>query len=211
MNTRSILSALVGLAALGSVPASALFDAELLYGRRWYEIKPKQGDASGVQGSDVYIGAHLDPIPLVPVAFGASVSLIDLKKEDLGGNVKEAKVIEPALDVMAWVPMVPVITPYVKIKVPILAKYAYTENTTSTTGTGTVESAAIYKLSGYHLNVGAKYSPLPLIKILLEGGLGMQKAEADEVKIGGTKVSTTGDMDLDMNSKYLALGVEIGI
>lgn len=210
MNTRSIMRALVGLAALGSVPASALFDAELLYGRRWYEIKPKQGDSSGVQASDIYIGAHLDPIPLVPVAFGASVSLIDLKKEDFRGNVKEAKVVEPALDVMAWVPMVPFVTPYVKVKLPILATFTSTYDTTSTTG-GTAESKATYKLSGFHLNAGAKYSPLPLVKILLEAGLGMEKAEADEVKVGGTTVSATGDMDLDMNSKYLALGVEVGI
>jgi hypothetical protein len=211
MNTRSIMGALVGLAALGSVPASALFDAELLYGRRWYEIKPKQGDKFGAQGSDIYIGAHLDPIPLVPVAFGASVSLIDLKKEDFSGNVTEAKVIEPALDIMAWVPMVPIITPYVKIKVPLLAKFTSTYDTTPTTGSGTVKGESVYNLRGYHLNVGAKYSPLPLVKILLEAGLGMQKAEAEEVKVGGTKVSTTGDMDLDMNSKYLALGVEVGI
>lgn len=208
MTMRNLVRAAMGLAACSSFSALALIDAELLYGKRWYEIKPKSGSATGVQGTDVYVGAHLDPIPLVPIAFGASVSLVDLKTDDLGADVSEAKVVEPALDVVAWIPMVPFVTPYAKVKIPVMSKYS-TKQTRDSAGTKS-EETAVYKLSGYHLNAGIKYSPLPLIKVLVEGGLGMQKATADEIKMGGVEVNTAG-ADLDMNSKYLAVGLEVGL
>ena len=74
MKMRSLMRALSGLAACSSVSALALFDAEMLYGHRWYDVKPKQGSATGATGTDVSLAAHIDPIPLVPVAFGLSFS-----------------------------------------------------------------------------------------------------------------------------------------
>ena len=210
MQMQSMVRAIVGFAAFSSVSALALFDAELLYGRRWYDVKPKQGSATGVNGTDVSLAAHVDHIPLVPVAFGASFAMVDLNLDDLGGNFSEAKIVEPAFDIKAWIPMVPFVTPYVKIKFPIsdLAKFA-TKASTETEGVKT-EETKLYKLSGYHLNAGIAYSPLPLIKILFEGGLGMEKASADEIKQGGIKLPTA-EQDLDMNSKYLAVGLAVGL
>lgn len=189
--------------------ALALFDAELLVGKRWYDVESKAANAKpkGVAAQEVYIGAHLDPIPLVPVAFGASVSIIDLDKDDFGSGTSEAKVLEPALDIKAWIPMVPIVTPYVKVRIPVMGKLAV-KQTDNSTGTA-VETVATYSLSGYHLNVGVKYSPLPLIKILLETGMGMESAKVDEIKVGGTKVNTGSDADI--NSKGLLLGIEVGI
>lgn len=208
MAMRSLTRALIATTALSSASAWALFDAELLYGRRWYEIKPSSGTSTSVSATETTVAAHLDPIPLVPIAFGASASMLTLKHEDLGANYKEATVIEPALEVKAWLPLVPIVTPYVKVKVPVMSRY----QTKSTIAVGPLSSERVdlFKLSGYHLNAGIKYSPLPLIKILVEAGLGMQKATPDEIKIAGQKVSTS-ETKADMNSKYAAIGIEVGI
>lgn len=210
MAMRSLMRTLIATTAVSSVSAWALFDAELLNGRRWYDVKASGGTARGVSATETSIAAHLDPIPLVPIAFGASASMLTLNHKDLGANYKEAKVIEPALEVKAWLPLVPIVTPYVKVKVPVMATYAAKSTiNTGISGVG-VEQTELYKLSGYHLNAGVKYSPLPLIKVLFEAGLGMQKATPEEIKVAGSKVDT-GSPKLDMNSKYAAIGVEVGL
>ena len=60
------------LALLYAGSAYAFFDAELLLGKRWYELDsdPK----SNIASQEIAVAAHLDPIPLVPVSFGLKIA-----------------------------------------------------------------------------------------------------------------------------------------
>ena len=196
-------------AAFAASSAYALVDAQLLVGKRWYEVENSTTNkTSGVAGQEVTLAAHIDPIPLVPIAFGGSFSMIDLNKGDLPGNVSEAKVAEAAVEVMAWVPMVPVITPYVRFKYPVVSEMVQ-KYKINVAGTET-EYAVTSKLTGYHLNAGVRYAPLPLISFMAEVGMGMQQAKLDEYEVNGTKQSASSDAS-DANSQVFLLGVQVGL
>jgi len=103
----------------------ALIDAEVLAGKRWYKFETEGVSPNGVASQEINVAVHLDPIPVIPIGFGIGAILGDLNKEDFGDmGVSEAKLVELDLEVKAWIPMVPVVTPYVKVKVPLSAKLA---------------------------------------------------------------------------------------
>lgn len=198
---------LLAAAALATQATSALafFDVQALVGRRWYELK---GDYDqNVSSQEMVIAAHIDPIPLVPVAFGASVAMGALDKDAYANEVKTASVFEGSLEVMAWIPMVPIITPYARLKYPVVSKVLVESETTI--GTTTTKTAATSTLSGPTIGVGAKWAPLPVLKFLVEAQRGMQKIEADEFKINDLKVSS--DAKGDAPSNAFLVGVEIGL
>jgi hypothetical protein len=208
--TRTKLIRLAALAATTAwaTSASAFFDVQVLGGKRWYELN-RNGETGGVASQEVNVAAHVDPIPLVPVAFGAGVALGNLRKGDWGKDVETAQVFQAGLDIMAWLPFVPVVTPYARIKVPLVGTITTKEKITPTSG-GSEELKSTTKLTGYHLNAGVKYSPLPLIKLLVEVGMGMEKSKLDEAKVDGKKVDAPKDSN-DAKSKTLLVGLEIGL
>lgn len=209
MKAAKVIVAVAALACSGS--AFAFFDAEALVGRRWYEMESKDAAGKtvthGVQSTEIDLAAHIDPIPLVPVAFGASLGLGTLRKEDLGSEAVSGSTFEASLEVMAWLSMVPVVTPYARLKYPVVG------STSQEFKSSGVKIEATGKLSGPHINAGVKWGPLPLVKVLLEAGMGMQTGETTEVKVGGTKATLTSDdkKAQNTNSKCFLLGVEVGI
>lgn len=185
--------------------AAAFFDAQVLVGKRWYSFE-SDGEKSGVQSQEIALAAHLDPIPLVPVSFGASVAVGTLRKDDIGGDT--GSVLEPAIEVCAWLPMVPVITPYARFKLPVMATVV--KKGKDDFGAGEVDYVATSKLSGYHLNIGAKWSPLPIVKLLVEIGKGMETSKLDEFEIDGSKEDLDAD-SVKANSDNFMVGIEIGL
>jgi hypothetical protein len=210
MNTQAKLLKLarwsVALATLATAgEAAAFFDAQVLVGKRWYSLE-SDGEKSGVQSQEIALAAHLDPIPLVPVSFGASVAIGTLRKDDIGGDT--GSVVEPALEVCGWLPMVPFVTPYARLKIPVMSTLIMKGKTDL--GTEEVDYVATSKLSGYHLNVGAKWSPLPVVKLLVEIGKGMETSKLDEYKLDGSKEDVDAE-SVKANSDNFMIGVEIGI
>lgn len=196
----------VAALALQATSALAIFDVQVMAGKRWYQLK---GDFDeNVASQEVAIAAHIDPIPAVPVAFGVSAAMGTLNKDDVGDGVKEATTLEAGLDLMAWVPMVPVVTPYGRLKYPFMGAIALeSENEVSP---GVTEKTAIsYEISGPTIGVGVKWSPLPILDLLVEVQRGMQKYDLDEYKVDGVKQS--GDVSGDLQSDAVLLGLEIGL
>lgn len=186
--------------------AFAFFDVQVLAGKRWYEI---DSDPKGkVASQEIDLAAHIDPIPLVPVAFGASAAMGTLSKGDLGDSVTEAKTFEASLEVMAWLPMVPFITPYARLKYPVMGTWVVKDK--SDVSGASVDTVATAKLTGFHLNVGAKWSPLPVVGVLFEVGRGMQQYQLDEVKAGGVE-TVIDDKKYDLSSNTVMVGVQIGL
>ncbi len=193
---------LLSLSYAGS--AFALFDVQVLAGKRWYE-SGSGDDAAKFQATEFDLAAHIDPIPLVPVSFGVIANVINPKKEDLGAT--EAKGFQAGLDFQGWLPFVPVVTPYARISLPLFGSWV-TESKDEESG---VKVAATSKVTGYRLAVGAKYDLLPVLKLLFEAGMGMEKIETTEVKVAGTKDdSLKGDKE-DLKSNAIMLGVEMGL
>jgi hypothetical protein len=200
-----LLSSLIATASIlfCSGTSFALFDGEVLVGKRWYKWETTGSDTAGVASQEVYAAVHIDPIPVIPIGFGLGAISGDLNKDDLDG-VEEAKILELDLEVKAWIPMVPVVTPYVKVKVPLSAKLAMKGSDAG------VDYAAIYKLTGMHLNAGILYPVIPLVKIVLEVGKSTQKREIEEYKVASVKQDLSGFKKENTNSDNFLVGIQIG-
>jgi hypothetical protein len=194
------------LACLYAGTASAFVDAEVMAGKRWYQDKQSGGATHGVGADEVTVAAHIDPIPLVPVSFGLRVDLDSLNKDDLKYSVDSAStasVMRPAIEVVGWLPFVPVVTPYVRLSYPILAEMALKGSV------GGEPFAGTYKINGFDAGLGIKWSPLPLIRLLAEYDMGSEQLKADSVKSNNVPQSNVPNDDF--NSNAFLVGVEVGI
>ena len=205
-----LLSSLIATASVlfCSGTSFALFDGEVLVGKRWYKFETAGDTGNNVVSQEVNAAVHLDPIPLIPIGFGLGAIAGDLEGKDFGDqNVSEAKLLEIDLEVKAWIPMVPVVTPYVKVKVPLSAKLAMKGKEADATG---ADYAAVYKLTGMHLNAGILYPVVPLVKIVFEVGKSTQKRELEEYKVASVKTSLSNVKKENTNSDNFLVGVQIG-
>lgn len=187
--------------------AMALVDAQVLVGRRWYDLKPDGGTKQGVASQEVGVAIHVDPIPLIPVAFGAGVVSGSPSKDDL--KVEQALVMQAFGEVMAWVPMVPFVTPYVRVRYPVQGVWSSKVKTTNAT-TGVIgEYAVTNDIAGPQISIGAKIPTLPMVKLLVEAGQGVETYKSKEIKFAGEKISSNDNGDLA--SKSFVLGLEVGL
>jgi len=200
------------LALLHAGSAFALIDVEALAGKRWYklDLTPQQD----VSATEVALAAHIDPIPLVPVSFGARVSQAALNTKDLknyygAASVSTASVLEAGLDIMIWVPLVPIFTPYARLNIPVygLWKVAGSATNGSATPRDFTHDA---RVSGAQLSVGFKYSPLPLIGVLLEVNHAAESWKETESKVAGQSLAVDAKNHV-LTSNALFLGVEVGL
>ena len=195
---------------LYSSAAMALIDAEALVGRRWYKLGDDNG--SKINSQEVAVAAHLDPIPLVPVAVGARIGMGSLDTTQLKGiysasSIDTGAVLEAGLDIMAWIPLVPIITPYARLNIPVYGTWAVKGNLVDSTLV-TIPFERDAKISGTQLSVGAKYSVLPLVKVLFEANYGKETWKASSVKVNNVTIDDSKTYTLD--SQAVFLGVEVG-
>jgi hypothetical protein len=205
-----LLSSLIATASVlfCSGTSFALFDGEVLVGKRWYKFETTGATGNNAVSQEVNAAVHLDPIPVIPIGFGLGAIMGDLESKDFGdAGVDEAKLVELDLEIKAWIPMVPVVTPYVKVKVPLSAKLAIKGKEAGPTG---AEYAEVYKLTGMHLNAGILYPVIPLVKIVLEVGKSTQKRELEERKVASIKETLVDVKKENTNSDNFLVGVQIG-
>jgi hypothetical protein len=196
-----IRMAMVCLLGLMASSSYGVFDAQLLVGQRSAKVQPDDQPSSNISGQVVKLAGHIDPIPLVPVAFGLTAAQVTYKEDTDDFGFDSFKGTEIGAEVMAWLPTGFLgITPYGKIGYTFLGAYAY-EN-------GTAD--AVFQPTGLNFGVGLKYSPLPLVGILLEWNNGMADLKAKEVKINGEKVPKD-DSDIDSTTTDLLIGVQVGL
>src|SRR5690349_20002551 len=121
---RSLLakSALATLVAFYAGSAFAVFDFDVTGGKRWYESG--SGDTkANIAAQEFDVTAHLDPSPLVPVSCVVIANVSTPRKDDL--HATEAKAFPAGLDLQAWLPMVPVVTPHARLSLPLVSAWAY--------------------------------------------------------------------------------------
>lgn len=203
---RRCLALLLIVPFLLASPAWALFDAQVLTGKRSTDFK--FGNSSNTEsGTELKAAAHLDPIPLVPVGFGLSLSQINWDKSDKL-NYKSLDGFEVGLEVEAWLPIdLGGLQFYGKLGYTVLG--AYVATTELTPGQ---DIKLAYKPSGTYIAVGAKYNFLMRLGVMLEVESGNRELEFDEVKdlpanVDASAFKSKGEAQ---NTSFL-LGVQAGI
>ena len=181
------------LTILSAGRASALIEAQLQYGPSWTEQKLVDGSSAGTAWDIVTLSVHVDPIPLIPISFGAAYSMATVKDRDLDSRFSSYEGSELGLEVMAWLPFVPIVTPYGRLTMPITGSYTATSNTA---GVSDVNSD---RTGGQVLSAGLRYGLLPLTEIVLEASKGVLMSTPE----GGNEEA------MDVTS--VRLGVAIGI
>lgn len=187
-------------------PAWALFDAQVLTGKRSTDFK--FGSNSNTEsGTELKAAAHLDPIPLVPVGFGLSLSQINWDKSDKLG-FKSMDGFEVGLEVEAWLPIdLGGLQFYGKLGYTVLGAYVATYELTPGQ-----DIKLAYKPSGTYIAVGAKYNFIMRLGVMLEVESGNRELEFDEVKDlpAGVDASAYKSKGEAANTSFL-LGVQAGI
>lgn len=202
-------SALVLLLASYAGSAFALFDVQVMAGKRWYVTDEADEDGGKFAAQEFDLAAHLDPIPVVPVAFGVSFQVINPRTEDL--HVDAAKGFQGGLDFMGWLPFVPVVTPYARLTLPLFGSWVVENKGTDATTNTEYKTVTTSKVNGYRLGVGAKYSLLPVLDLLFEANLGQEKNKVTEAKVDGEKVDGADGDETTFKSNAIMLGVEMGL
>lgn len=186
--------------------AFALIDGQLLVGSKSGTFKLGSEEDS-ISGQQVKLAVHLDPIPLIPVGFGAFMITDTFDVDDDAGS-DSATASEFGLEVMAWLPFdLAGFTPYAKLGYTVIGGFVF-ENAVDL-GSGQTADL-VYTGSGTHLGLGVKWSPLPLVGILLEADMSTMKLSFD--KLDGADNSLVASLpDPEIKSTTILLGVEVGI
>ncbi len=200
----------LALAAMGmlamSTPALAIFDATAQYGMLSGSYTSEGTDAVKLKnGSVIRAGLHIDPIPLVPIAFGVYVDKSTFEIEDSGYDAIAG--LEGGVQLYAWFPIsLASLKPYAKISYPLYSKGLAENDLLSST----------FSTSGPHVGFGVGYKLIPGLPVALnlEFDIGKQTMEFDatelKTEIAGT-VTTSEKTSGDYSTTSIFLGVEVGL
>ena len=212
---RLIKSCLVFGALVFAQSSFALVDAQVLLGRR--QMKLDLGKEKTLAGSELRFAVHLDPIPLVPVAFGLSYGMITSTEKanftlvsDNDYRVKEITGNELSIEVMVWSPIdLFNITPY--LKAGYIPYGAYTFAGTYDLAGATSDLDLIYGTSGSLVSFGLKWAPLPLVGLLFEAQNAISKLSFDKLEeVAGANLPVSSP-SASMKSWTYMIGLEVGI
>jgi len=200
---------------LSSVSAYAVFDGQLLIGKRYssFNTDGLTGTDSD-DGSEVTLSAHLDPIPFVPVAIGAYYTMVDYKLSDDGDAfpLDTFSGGHMGVELMAWTPaLISNLSLFAKVGYSFYGAYTG-EDKDYDAGEGIlVDIDADYKLKdGSKYGIGIMWSPIAFVSALLEVNFSAEKIELDQYKAAGQTYSDV-DTKTDLKSTSVLLGVSAGL
>lgn len=198
---RGIFGLLFAGSLVSASPAMAIFNVQVLGGQRSSEFKG-DGDGNDLEGSELRFAAHLDPIPLVPVAFGVSLAQTDFDEKD--GVKMQGTDID--LEVEAWLPLdIAGLLPFAKVSYTLAGEYEASFDNPL----GGAEPKLKYKPSGVNLAVGVKYEFLLRLGVMAQVEFGNRKLEFDKAEnVGGLTLPFD---DLDQKSTSILIGAQAGI
>lgn len=175
------LALVIGGLFLMAESAFAIVDFQVLYNFRMMQ-EAQEGTDAEVRSRPAILGAkvaiHTNPLPIVPVALGLTIMPISVFAEDKDNakftGVKEQEMLEVGVEMMAWLPMVPVVRPYMKLGFDFLGK-----KTEKAEG---VEKATELKYMSLTSALGLKYAlpMLPMLGFLLEGTVAAKRFYSDD-------------------------------
>ncbi|SMF40655.1 hypothetical protein [Pseudobacteriovorax antillogorgiicola] len=178
-----------GLAVVSALVMSSqsygLIEGQILVGQRSASID--FSDTSyDFSGTETKMSVYLDPIPLVPVGFGLTMANVDLGEDGLVSGLKGSEI---SVDVTAWLPIgIAGLKPYAKLAYVVSGEYTRTLASVDTD----------LDASGTKLAAGLKYSPIPLVGLMLE-------VEKSTIELEADGISESSD------NLGILLGVGVGI
>jgi hypothetical protein len=203
---RGVLAVLLASSFAVSSPAWAIFNAQVLAVNRNAKFSSSGSQSDTLKGSELRAAAHLDPIPLVPIAFGLGISQTSWTDDSTKLGVDKIDGVDLDLEVEAWLPLeLAGLVPYAKVGYTVGGAYAFEV----TTGTS-FNPKVVYKPSGVTLHVGVKYEFLLRLGIMAEYETGTRKLTFDKVKDAGS-LTLSNLKDIDENSSSFLIGVQAGI
>ena len=185
---------LIGALLFAAQTSYAVVDLQL--GFRWssYEGIAEVEDFTSI---DMVLGAHIAPLPLVPLSLGLTVGLGGYENDNVKKN-KHHGGADVAVMVRGWLPMVPVVTPYGWLRYTLWGNWEYGRDKDSQQG----------DLDGYQLGIGTKYDFFPLLHAFLELGYGNSTFGNSKKKLK----DFLGNKDkVDLTTISIALGVGAGL
>lgn len=195
---------LLAMYCLAASPAWALFNAQVLTGKRNANFKPDSGPSDTISGSELRAAVHLDPIPLVPIGFGLSLAQTAWDDDSSKLGTTEITGTDIDLEVEAWFPLeLAGLVPYAKLGYTIAGLYEAKFATI-----GGLNPRAQYKPSGLSIHAGIKWEFLLRLGVMFEIEKATRKLAFDEIKDGGVITSTP---DIDEDSTSFLLGIQAGI
>lgn len=203
------------IAATATETGYAIFEASAKVGLRSGKFHAAGGDQADVSTTDVMVSVHIDPIPFVPVSFGASASIQDY---DVSTNKHSASTFQGTIiipEIKAWLPMVPVVTPYAKVGYGFGAYKTTMEVQLPTTP---VEVDAAYESTGPQFGVGLEYGVLPMLGVVFEINMSQQTLKPKSTDYVNPVTAEAGDLKDDLgledetfNTTAFLLGVSMGL
>lgn len=197
---------LFALSLLSASPALAVFNVQVLGGNRSAEFDV-QGNGSDYDktGSELRFAAHLDPIPLVPIAFGVSFAQTTFEDVNFANNLTvpiKGKIdgTDIDLEVEAWLPLdIAGLLPFAKLSYTVAGEYETSIDNTNIKGK--------YKPSGLNLSVGLKYEFLLRLGLLAQVEFGRRELKFDESE---NALGLTFN-DINTNTTSILFGAQAGI
>lgn len=180
-----ILPTIVAVFFLYTEASYALLGFQLSYNRRWHKEGEQKTTANVAKA-----GGYVSPLPLVPVALGLSYAQVFY---DLLEDQNEASGMELGIELLGWVPMVPIITPHVRLHYTVLGHKKVKLKTKA--------KEHDYGITGLVIGLGASYDVLPFISVFLEISKGFRQMERKD----------SNEEKLDFTSQAVTIGVEASI
>jgi hypothetical protein len=142
--------------------AFALVAVSGYYGPTW--LYSGFTNSSRVTGQGYKFALHLDPIPLVPVSIGVSTGTTDFNKTEFSVlPMTKAQLSLTSLEVSAWLPLMPVLTPYAKIGYVVDGQLKMDYEAPIAGGTDFHPDVL-----GADFALGVKYKLIPFVSLLVE-------------------------------------------
>lgn len=172
--------------------AFAIVDFQALYNFRM--MRENQASSDEDRSRPALIGGkiavHTNPLPIVPVALGLTFMPMSIwSEDDTAGfdTTKESEMLEVGVEMMAWLPMVPVVRPYMKVGFDFLGHKVEKDTV------GDTEKK--YNYMTLHGALGMKYAlpMMPMLGLIAEATVGgmrfypKPKDDADQPRIDELK------------------------
>ncbi len=204
---RVLNRALFCVGLMVSTPALAIFDAQVLVGKRSGDAEDTSDKTkTGLEGTEIQAAVHIDPIPLVPVAFGLYAAQGNFEFES---GTSKLTGLEVGAQLYAWFPLgIAGLKPYAKLGFPLYSAFKQDVETAVLT------YSSIFKATGPHIGFGLGYGlPLLPISLLLEFDMGRQTIKEEEIKVKTTvgTVATPAESEYGWNSTAILFGVQAGL
>lgn len=181
-----------------SQSALALLHGEIAYGMRQFQTSDVTDFLSIKRNTDVLsVGVQVDPFPLIPASVGLSYTSSDFNVSGTDtssrGHISQSTLTEIGFDVKAWVPFIPFLTPYGRLRYIASSKFRlHYENTAENIDAN---------VTGFLMGAGVEFSfGIPLVSVF---GEAQQSFEKSDAKIRGKKIT--------FNSNRFLIGLKVGL